>query len=94
MPKKELKTMPLEEFAQHIENKAERNTMRIKGLHLVLNALINLLRDLHPDVIEGATEVLSSHAMNEEPNEYVQEVIDAYLTVMMHGHPVDDGLKQ
>lgn len=84
----ETRRFEINEFAQLMNDRVERLEGRLKGMHIVMNAFANELRNQDRDAAERIAGTISKFAESETPSEYVEEIARNFVFVLTHE---DDG---
>lgn len=75
----------VEEYAQHVADRLERLEGRLKGLHYVLNGVVNELRNADPELAAKISDAVEEQAREGDPSAATIEIVALYVGVLTHG---------
>jgi len=85
----ERRTVDIDEFADAVLRRLSIAEARIKGLHIVLNAAANAVRDADPALASELADRITHLAVHQDTSEDVQELVRMYVAILTHGRSTD-----
>jgi hypothetical protein len=82
---RETKTLDLQAFADFITSRLDRLDGRLKGIHFVLNAICNEMRNQDESFALSIADFMERMALSDAPSTYTKEIVEMYSGVLRHG---------